>query len=389
MAAAYAFGRRLMAEIEVQAVIGATLDAICAYGRADVAALYAAERADGDTARARGHAHGRPATLPGRLGEHGVAARAAAEQRALAVSYGATGAHAGGVRDRGAGRPRAARPARSPAGHTLAVLTMGRAADEPFGPERDRGRRAPRRAGRQRARPGARASPPRSGRPRSTPRSSTRRPTGSRSSGPAGEFVFANEAARRIAERPRHVARHELRRGHGAHRGSRRPTPTAYRAAAAERAEHPEPGGDARARARRLGPLVQDATRRRSRTSDGSLLGQIVIVRETTAEREGERLKSELLATVSHELRTPLTGVLGFAELLLRQDVDVDTRRQYLTTIHREARRLTALINDFLDLQRIEEGRLHARARHRRPHRDAAPLGRAVPRPERRRTRWS
>jgi signal transduction histidine kinase/DNA-binding response OmpR family regulator/CHASE3 domain sensor protein len=89
---------------------------------------------------------------------------------------------------------------------------------------------------------------------------------------------------------------------------------------------------------------------------DGERLGRVYVVRETTAAREAEQLKSELVATVSHELRTPLTGMLGFAELLLRDDVDEETRKRYLETIYSEGRRLTALVNDFLDLQRIEEG---------------------------------
>ena len=73
------------------------------------------------------------------------------------------------------------------------------------------------------------------------------------------------------------------------------------------------------------------------RNSAGELIGRIIVVREVTAEREAARLKSELVATVSHELRTPLTGVLGFAELLMHQDVDEPTRRRYLETIHGEA----------------------------------------------------
>jgi signal transduction histidine kinase/DNA-binding response OmpR family regulator len=88
----------------------------------------------------------------------------------------------------------------------------------------------------------------------------------------------------------------------------------------------------------------------------GQRLGRVVVIRETTAERKAERLKSDLLATVSHELRTPLTGILGFAELLVSHDTDADTRNRYLHTIFNEAKRLTALINDFLDLQRLESG---------------------------------
>lgn len=87
----------------------------------------------------------------------------------------------------------------------------------------------------------------------------------------------------------------------------------------------------------------------------GRRLGRIVTVREVTAEREAAQLKSDLVATVSHELRTPLTGVLGFAELLQQPDLDGDTRDRYTSIIYAEASRLTRLINDFLDLQRIEE----------------------------------
>lgn len=89
---------------------------------------------------------------------------------------------------------------------------------------------------------------------------------------------------------------------------------------------------------------------------DGEAMGRIISFHEVTREREADRLKADLLATVSHELRTPLTGVLGFAELARRPDLDAATRDRYLTTIHGEARRLTALVNDFLDLQRIEAG---------------------------------
>ena len=93
------------------------------------------------------------------------------------------------------------------------------------------------------------------------------------------------------------------------------------------------------------------------RDSAGELIGRIIVLREITAEREAARLKSELVATVSHELRTPLTGVLGFAELLMQDDLDNATSRRYVHTIHSEARRLTALVDDFLDVQKIEAGR--------------------------------
>lgn len=92
------------------------------------------------------------------------------------------------------------------------------------------------------------------------------------------------------------------------------------------------------------------------RDESGELLGRLFALRETTAEKDAELLKEELVSTVSHELRTPLTGILGFTELLQTRDVSEEQRQRYLGMVHREARRLTALVNDFLDLQRIEAG---------------------------------
>lgn len=71
---------------------------------------------------------------------------------------------------------------------------------------------------------------------------------------------------------------------------------------------------------------------------------------------EVDQLKSELVSTVSHELRTPLAGILGFTELMLNRSLNQEKQKKYLTTIHQEAVRLTNLINDFLDLQRMESG---------------------------------
>jgi len=73
--------------------------------------------------------------------------------------------------------------------------------------------------------------------------------------------------------------------------------------------------------------------------------------------RESERLKSDLVNTVSHELRTPLSGVLGFTKLLLSREFDPETRRHYLGIVDAQARRLSDLLDDFLDVRRIEEGR--------------------------------
>jgi signal transduction histidine kinase len=69
---------------------------------------------------------------------------------------------------------------------------------------------------------------------------------------------------------------------------------------------------------------------------------------------ESEHRKTELIAIVSHELRTPLAGLLGFTSLLLDRDFDEETRRRYLTIIHDESRRLSGLVDRFLDVERVE-----------------------------------
>ena len=74
---------------------------------------------------------------------------------------------------------------------------------------------------------------------------------------------------------------------------------------------------------------------------------------------ELDRLRSDFLSTVSHELRTPLTSIRSFSEILLRYEVDdPEKRRKFVAIIASEAERLTRMINDLLDLSRIEAGRL-------------------------------
>ncbi|MBD2847749.1 response regulator [Paenibacillus sp. IB182496] len=90
---------------------------------------------------------------------------------------------------------------------------------------------------------------------------------------------------------------------------------------------------------------------------EGRQFGLLIVHRDITREYEVDRMKSEFVSTVSHELRTPLASVLGFAELLLHRELKPERQRKYISTIYQEANRLTGLINDFLDLQRMESGR--------------------------------
>jgi signal transduction histidine kinase len=77
---------------------------------------------------------------------------------------------------------------------------------------------------------------------------------------------------------------------------------------------------------------------------------------------ESEQVKSELVSNVSHELRTPLASVLGFSSLMLDREVTPEETRRYLEVIRTEARRLAALLNDLLDLQRVEQDALELRS---------------------------
>ena len=83
----------------------------------------------------------------------------------------------------------------------------------------------------------------------------------------------------------------------------------------------------------------------------------VAIVSDISPQKEAERMKNEFVSTVSHELRTPLTSLRGFAELMLDRDYPPEKQKKFIQIIHRESTRLSTLINDFLDVQRMEAGR--------------------------------
>ena len=74
--------------------------------------------------------------------------------------------------------------------------------------------------------------------------------------------------------------------------------------------------------------------------------------------RQSERLKSELVSIVSHELRTPLSGILGYSSLLLKREFDEEDARRYLEVINEQGQRLSSLVEEFLDVERVEAGRI-------------------------------
>jgi len=82
---------------------------------------------------------------------------------------------------------------------------------------------------------------------------------------------------------------------------------------------------------------------------------------EKEARMEAEaanRVKDEFLSTLSHELRTPLTAIMGWSDLLLHDEVELDKRRQAIETIFRNANSQCQLINDLLEVSRIITGKL-------------------------------
>lgn len=88
--------------------------------------------------------------------------------------------------------------------------------------------------------------------------------------------------------------------------------------------------------------------------ADGAPQGRVVFLRDITHEYEVDRMKTEFLSIAAHELRTPMASIHGFAELLLKRDYDAATRRDLLETIYRQSTNLSHLINELLDIARIE-----------------------------------
>jgi signal transduction histidine kinase/putative methionine-R-sulfoxide reductase with GAF domain len=99
------------------------------------------------------------------------------------------------------------------------------------------------------------------------------------------------------------------------------------------------------------------------RTPKNEYLGRLYVFRDVTQERELDRMKNEFVSMVSHELRTPLTSIKGYLDLLQTEQVGKlnDTQREFLNIVKTNTDRLVQLINDLLDLSRIEAGRIELR----------------------------
>jgi len=77
---------------------------------------------------------------------------------------------------------------------------------------------------------------------------------------------------------------------------------------------------------------------------------------------ESDRLKSAFLANLSHEIRTPMNGIVGFSELLQFDGLTPDDRREYVRLIHQSSSQLLNIINDIIDISKIESGQIDVRS---------------------------
>jgi len=98
----------------------------------------------------------------------------------------------------------------------------------------------------------------------------------------------------------------------------------------------------------------------RGRTSviydkNGEEIGIVMIIHDVTHEREVDMMKTEFVSTAAHELRTPLTSIQGFSEILLTRDnITDEERKKFLSYINTQAVTLAEIVNDLLNISRIE-----------------------------------
>jgi PAS domain S-box-containing protein len=100
----------------------------------------------------------------------------------------------------------------------------------------------------------------------------------------------------------------------------------------------------------RLSPVCENGEDR------GAVVGIVASLSDITKQQELQQMKTEVVSLVTHELRTPLTAIQGMSEVLAQFDVDPDRRRAMHAAINEEAKRLARMIDEYLDITRLEVG---------------------------------
>jgi two-component system phosphate regulon sensor histidine kinase PhoR len=147
--------------------------------------------------------------------------------------------------------------------------------------------------------------------------------------------------------------------------GDKLPDSLAKLVAAARNGEQPEAelellGRTVRASARPLRanvtgelPPVDPKTGKRATTAPTTVPGVIVVLYDVTRMRALEAVRREFLSNAAHELRTPVTSIQGYAETLLGGRVDGETSKEFIATIHRNAKRISDMVTDLLLLDQL------------------------------------
>ena len=100
--------------------------------------------------------------------------------------------------------------------------------------------------------------------------------------------------------------------------------------------------------------VKEDITQRKQ------LWDEVVAAKEKA--EESDRLKSAFLANISHEIRTPMNGILGFAELLKKPKISAEKQKKFVDVIEQSGRRMLNIINDLIDISKIESGQMNYQA---------------------------
>lgn len=92
---------------------------------------------------------------------------------------------------------------------------------------------------------------------------------------------------------------------------------------------------------------------------DGNACGSLLIAKDITSQKLAEQAKVEFLSHVSHELKSPLNTIKGYTEMIMEGEIDNrETLMEFANTVNEEADRLASLINNLLNLSKIERGSL-------------------------------